>query len=439
MNKFVFIGFGAVASALVETFNLEKVFYMIPFYIIEPKDINIELLKYRNYKHIQNGITLKNHKQLLKDIDDKTLVIDLSVEVDSIMLIKYCKEKGSFYLNTSVENWSEFENPDNKLKNNYEEFKNNTLYHRELIVDEILKNTKKTRIVNMGFNPGFIQEYCKLGIKEYAKLKGKKLINGNYARLGSELGLKSIFIVEYDTQKTNIKPKKDTFYGTWSTRGFESEASDYVMVSLNNDDIKILEDKGVKLIKPTDGDKNTHIRFLLERGMNVQKQSKTLDHNGKPFNYNGMLIPHAEIVSMSNFFNYKGDSPTIMYIYRPVDIAIDSLKRFRDNNYHPLKNDYVLQNKDILPNGYDSIGALMTFDNGEQFWAGSVCSIEDVRKLGYKFAQATTVQVAGSLYSTILFIINNPNFGFNEPETLKSAEIFKYGQKFMGKTFFKLL
>lgn len=439
IDKFYFIGFGAVAHALIETFNLDNNKYInIPLVIIEPRDIlHPQLLEDRGFVHIKKAITNNNFKTLLKDIDEKTLVIDLSVEVDSIMVLKFCKDKGAYYINTSVENWEEFHDPtrSNKLSNNYDDFKHNTLYHRELMVDNLLKNTKKTRVVNMGFNPGAINEYAKLGLKKYGKLKNKKLINGNYAKLAFDLGLKSVHIVEYDSQKSNIKKKdKDTFYNSWSSKGFQSESADYVMMSVSNED----EIKYNNLIEPTDGLKNTHIRFLPIRGMDLMDESITLDDKGKPFKYEGYLIPHAEIFSMSRFFEYNGNAPTIYYIYRPCDIAIDSLKKFKKNNYIPLKNDYVLQLDDII-DGFDSIGALLTFEDGHKYWAGSVCNVDNVKKLGYKFATPTTVQVAGSLYATIQFIFSHPNFGFNEPETLPSEFLFNHFKKYMGKSYFKLI
>jgi len=435
-DNIYFIGFGAVAHALLETFNLEKSFLKIPLIIIEPKDIkHIDLLDNRNYKHIKKGITKDNFKDLLKNINNKTLIIDLSVEVDSVMLIKYAKEKNSFYINTSVENWHDFHN-DDKFKTNYDDFKDNTLYKRELEVDNILNKTKKTRIVNMGFNPGMINVYAKLGLKKYAKNKGFKLKKGNYAKLAYELGLTDIFIVEYDSQKTNIKPKKNIFYNSWSSVGMESEVADHVMLSLNNDDLKEYKKE---IIKPTDGLKDTHIRFLPIRGMDITTKSITLDNKGKSFEYEGFLIPHAEIFSMSRFLQYKGNAPSIMYIYRPSDIAIKSLDNFRNNNYLPLSDYYVLESKDIKKNGYDSIGALLQFSNGEKFWAGSVLTIEQTKKMGYKISGPTTVQVAGCLYSTIDFIYNNPNYGFNEAETLPSDIIFKNAKKFMGKSYFKLI
>ena len=437
INKIYHIGFGAVATALMEVFNLENKFYKLPFIIVEPKDIKLDILKGRNYVHIKKALTKDNINELLKDIDDKTLIIDLTVELDSLMIIKKTIETKSFYINTSVENWENFDHPEDKMKLKYSEFKKNTLYYRSQEVNKLLKGTKTTRILNMGFNPGAIQEFAKLGLKKYGLSKNIELEKGNYAKLGHDLGLKTVFVVEYDSQTTNLKAKKDLFLNTWSCDGFASEATDYVMISLNkSDELKL--SKKFKLIKPT-GNKNTRIRFIPTRGMDLSSSNVTLDPNGKMFYYDeGLLIPHAEIITMSDFFHYNGDSPTILYCYRCSDVANDSLDYVRDNDYKPLKKNHVLENNDIL-DGFDSIGARLQFENGDEYWSGSVLDIETTRNLGFKYGQSTTVQVAGTLFAAILYMMKNPKEGYLEPEEVQSKFIFKHAKKYYGKCYFKKL
>lgn len=438
ITNFYWVGCGCVATALLEVFNLEDLFYDINFVIIEPNNIKDDLLEGRDYIHIKEYLTPENHRKLLKDVSKETLIIDLSVELDSVMVIKYAKEKGAMYINTSIENWEQFLNHENKpLSTDYNDFKDETLYTRELIVDKLLKNTRISRIVNGGMNPGGVSEFCKLGLKEYAKLKKRVLVNGNYARLGHQLGLKKISIVECDTQETDIKPNKDTFYNTWSPLGAQSEFADYCMFSLNNEDLEKLKDIA---IKPTNGSSDTHIRFIPIRGMDNFENGITLDIDGEPFEYeNAMTIPHAEIFSLSRFFQYNGNAPTILYIYRVSPITMKSTENFRNNNYQPLKYYYSLENKDIINNGFDSIGTLLEFENGDRFWSGTVLCQEQVLELGFKYAQSTSVQVAAWLYAEILYIIKHPKEGFNEPETLHSKELFEYARKYLGNCYFKLI
>jgi len=439
IDKIYFIGCGAVGYCLLEIFKKEKAFYDCEFIIIEPKQIiDIEyVMENRNYKHIKKGVSRSNYKKLLSNLDNKSYIINISVNVDSIMLLEYAKQCQAFYIDTSLEQYQDFVKlPVDKITK-YEQFKQNNLYHQNLVAEDLLKNSKKTRIVSGGMNPGFINEYAKKALKEYAKLKGKRLVKGNYAKLGYDLGLTEIQVVEYDTQKLKMHSTPNKFVSTWSSIGFQEEASDLVMLSLNNDDIENMEKAGYKLIKPTEGNKDTHIRFIAERGMNMTRQSIAIDDKGKTFKYTGYLIPHAEIITMSEFFQYKGNSPSIMYIYRPCDEGVKGLNYFRENNYKILEEEHVVRNKDII-SGWDSIGALLHFRNGDKYIGATICGKKDADKLGFK-SGATTMQVGGFMYGAIKWALLNPNKGLNNAETIPHKFIFKHGSKYMGKSIFKLI
>jgi len=251
INKFVFIGFGSIATTLMELFNIEGEYYDIPNIIIEPKFIaHPELFDGRDVKHIQTELTRDNHKRLLRDIDDKTLIIDLSDGVDSLMLLDFVKKKGSFYINASVENYYSDENHTypNDLK--YEDIKNDTLFHRQLEVDKLMKGTRKSRFVSAGINPGGIQQFLKMALREYSKIKGVKMIKGNYAKLQHDLGLKEVKLSEYDSQKTKLKPTPTYGLNSWGVQSLCLEASDEVVMGLNNETSEDMEKHGIKLIKP---------------------------------------------------------------------------------------------------------------------------------------------------------------------------------------------
>ena len=280
------------------------------------------------------------------------------------------------------------------------------------------------------------KHFFKRGIREYAKSIGKTIVKGNYAKLAYDLGLKDIIIAEYDSQKTHLRPTKKKFINTWSCMGYELEASDNVMLSLDNESIAEMEASGITLIKPNEGNAKNLI-FLDELGLNVKRSAITLDHDGNPFEYEGLLIPHAEICSLSEFLQYRGNAPNIMYVYRSCDSSIESLGNLKTNKYKVLPDYHVLESDDILPHGFDSIGALMKFDNCLNYWCGSVLSIEDTRQLGFKVGGPTGVQVAGFLYACIDFMINNPDYGHNESETVPHKELFKLADKYMGKIYCK--
>ena len=425
------IGCGGVGYALLEVFNKEKLFNDAKFIIIEPRqiiDIN-GVMKNRQYIHIKTSLTRENHKQLLKDCEASSYIINVSVNVDSIMLLKHAKINNSFYIDTSLEQYQDFIHVNIDEITNYEQFKKNNLYHQNLEAFKTIGKSRRTRIISGGMNPAFINEYTKRALVEYGKLKGIKLDKGNYAKLGFELELKEVQVVEYDCQKMKVKSTQNLFVSDWSPYGLMEEGGDLVMLSLNNDDIKKLE-KSYNLIKPNEGDKNTHIRFIAERGIDLKRKSFTLDDKGNPFIFEGMLIPHSEIITMSEFFNYKGDSPSISYIYHPCEEAIRGLEFFRKNDYKILPDFLTVRNKDVI-SGWDSICCLLKFKNGDNFIAGTICGVKDARRMKFK-SNATVIQVAAFMVGAICWSLKNPSQGLNNAETIPNAFIFDMGEKYMG-------
>ena len=321
---------------------------------------------------------------------------------------------------------------------NYEDIKNNTLLHRQLLIEKMLKGNKKTRIINFGMNPGFVSELAKYTIRKYAELKGYKLVDGDYAKLCADMGLMKLIVAEYDNTKTNLEIDKNVFYNDWSPLGLTAEGLDSVMMSISKEEEERMLEAGFKIIKPDEGKKNSRVRFLPSVAIDMMDDCITYDHNENLINYKGYLIPHAEIISLSDFLNYKGDAPTIFYCYRPCDDALESIENVRKNGYKPLESYYPIEKKDIVNDCFDSIGALCVFKNGDHFWGGSVITMDDVNKLGFKYATPTSTQVAGGLYSAIIYILNHQNISLNEAETMKSRELMKTAKKYMGKIFYKL-
>jgi len=439
ISKIYFIGCGGVAFATLEIFKKENLYYDCEFVIIEPKPHIPDLewvMKGRKYKHVQEAITPANHKKLLKDISADTFVINLSVNVDSIMLVKYTKEKKALYIDTSLEQYWDFVKVPVDEITKYDQFKKNNLFEQQLVIEREMGKSKATTCLSCGFNPGYVSEFAKRALVEYAKTKGKKLEKNNYAKLGHELGLRRIQVVEYDTQQLRTHSTAQKFVNTWSAVGLQEEGTDLIMLSLCNQDMADLERDGVKLIKPT-GDPSTHIRFIPQRGMDGFCKGKTLDYDGKPFDYTGMFIPHQEIITLSDFFSYKGDAPSVMYIYRPCNEALAGLEFVRKNNYEMLKDERVVRADEII-SGYDSIGSLLTFENGDQYGGWTVCSIDDAKKMHFK-SGPTMVQVASFVSSVVAWSILHSKAGLIYPEDIDYDYIFNRSEKYLGKVYFKSL
>jgi homospermidine synthase len=448
MDQFIWVGYGAVAYGLTEIMNREKSYQNTKFIVIEPRDIKTngryEALIHRKPVWLKEYVTRENCDEIFDPImTSKTTLINLSVDVDSIMLLKKAKQYKALYIDTSLENYDDSERP-HKVGTDYKEIRDNTLYYRQLLADKVMKNVERTSVLSFGFNPGIIGLYMLKSLVEYAKLKRPEVLKGfkgDYAKLAHDLKCEELLVAEYDSQKTKLKPNINLFINSWSAVGYQLEAVDNCMLNLSNADIDHYTKAGVKLIKPTE-EEDTHIRFLAERGMDVFRPCIGLDYDGEPFKYESRLIPHMEIASVGRYLTYNGDCPSIMYCYRSSDVSQQSLGFLEKNNYELLKDDYVMWAKDIEPKGYDSIGALCKFrcENGKQdvFWGGSVISIEDSRAMGFK-SGCTVIQVAGSMNAALKWVLKNQEEGLTNPEEIPYDFIFKAAKPYMGREYFKLL
>jgi homospermidine synthase len=112
-----------------------------------------------------------------------------------------------------------------------------------------------------------------------------------------------------------------------------------------------------------------------------------------------------------------------------------SLENFRDNGYKVLSDYQVVRRKDVI-SGCDSIGALLVFENGEKFIGSTICSVEDCDKFGL-LSGPTCLQVAAYMMGCIRFAMKHKNYGLNNSETIPHKELFKYSEKYMGKSIFK--
>ncbi|NCX04228.1 MAG: hypothetical protein EBW68_00390 [Actinobacteria bacterium] len=437
------IGFGAVAYGLCEIFIKEKLYKTSKFIIIEPKDKGKELsetLGKGGYKHffLNIALTKENCDDLLTICDKDTLIINVSVDVDSVMILKKAKECGSLYIDTSLEQYDDHTAiPVNKITN-YKQFEKNNLFHQNELAINLLKDDKTTRVISCGMNPFLVNQFVKKALRIVAKEKGIDIdkIKGDYAKVGNLLGLNKILITEYDTQQFKVKSTPTKFVNDWSSRGLMEESLDNVMMSLSNEDKEKLIKQGHNLIAPTE--KPSHIRFLNKRGMDMKHESTCLDFDGNPFQYEGYLIPHAETITLSDFFTYDNDAPTIFYVYRMSEEAIKGLDFIRKNDYEMLDDEHVVMGNEIEPKGWDSVGILLHFKNGERFWAGTVLSIEQTREMGFK-SGPTVIQVAASLNACIKWELLNPKSGVNNAETIHHKFIFKHADKYLGNIFFKKL
>jgi len=430
INKIFMIGCGSSGQGLLELWQIlpQNNLKNMDINIIEPNEIPNEILnKYKNIKHHKGSVTKENMEKLFNlFVDDKTIVINVSVDVDSLLLMKYSKLKKALYIDSSIEDYEEDLKKDKPIEHK-------TLYYRGLEADKKLKKIhspkSKTILHSHAMNPGLISSFVLYFIDWYVNQNGGNAKMKNHLKkqefgiLAKQIGIDSIHVSELDTQKTNIKYDPNIFYSTWSANGFQEEARDHVQLvgtdNIHKQRLGIHKSK----IKP-------HAFYMEDRGMNVEHDSYIFNDRLEVVKYRGMMIPHYEPFSLSEYLSYGDYCPNIYYVYKPCEIASKSLDRLRDNNYELMKG-YVLRGYDIIE-GFDAVGATIYLNNGKVYWAGTIINKEFTKKLGLKFTGPTCLQIVISMTRAIEYLLKHQKDGLITTEEIPYKYMIDSCKDYLG-------
>ena len=396
--------------------------------IIEPKEIPNELLnKYKKINHLIGSITKENMNKIFdKFVNENTIVINVSVDVDSLLLMKNSKLKKALYIDSSIEDYEEDLKKDKPIEQK-------TLYYRGIQTDKQLKKIKlhntKTILHSHAMNPGLISSFVLYWIDWFVQHNGnskmkKHLKKQEFGILAKQIGIDTIHISEMDTQKTNLNYNPNIFYSTWSANGFQEEARDHVQIVGTDNLYKQKLGLHKSKIKP-------HTFYMEDRGMNVEHDSYILNNKLEVVKYTGMMIPHYEPFSLSEYLSYGDYCPNIYYVYKPCEIATKSLEKLRENNYQILKGQ-VLRGYDIT-SGYDAVGATIYLTNGNMYWCGSILDINQTKTFGLKYTGPTCLQVVISMTKAIEYLLSHQKDGLITTEEIPYKYMVENCKKYLGQ------
>ena len=457
--KLLSIGCGAVCKSFFEllyirriksgrkAINVEKLTIIDPVLSIDEWSEKIE--EWVGVKPEILNITLdrKNINKIVTPLlDVHDFVIDLSVNVDSLRLVRLCKNKGVNYVNTSVENF-DIPHPEKLSKTTIEK---RLLYNRMMKAHSIFNKgdgKKPTMVLNAGMNPGLVQHFSKSCVSRIVRevvpevasettrdSTLKDLVkDGKWGEVCKLLKVSTIHVSEVDTTKCKFRRPRNWFVNTWSADGFVSESQDPVQVSTHEDgkEWKIPE-KGVK-----------NIKYLFSRGMDVRAKTYCPLPGGKKYTkVTGFVIPHSENDTLAKFLRVGDYFPDVYYVYHPSPIAMSSLAALKKNGYKALPHSKVLT-LDEIESGYDAVGALLYLEKSDYipentaFWCGTLLSNETVRKLGFKVTNATCLQVSAPLLSTVKWMLKNrTSTKLLSPEDLPHENIISDCKDYLGELLF---
>lgn len=376
-------------------------------------------------KFLKQPLTRDNYKRLLDPLIGRgDFLLNLSVDVSSIALIKLCAEKGTLYLDTCIEPWpGGYTDPTIPPSR-----RSNYALREEALALRTQFPRAPTAVLTHGANPGLVSHFVKQAILNIANDVGIEAGNPrsreDWASLARKLSINVVHIAERDTQISNVPKRMNEFVNTWSVDGFVSEGSQPAELGWGTHEKNW----------PRDGRRHDFGRqsaiYLMQPG--AATRVRTWTPKAGPFH--GFLITHGESISISDYFTARdGDKvlhrPTVHYAYHPSDAAVLSVHEFAGRNWE-LQDEKRILMEDIV-SGIDELGVLLAGHKKNAYWYGSQLSIEEARKLA-PHNSATSLQVCVAALAGVIWAIENPNAGVVEPDELDYRRVLDICMPYLG-------
>jgi homospermidine synthase len=436
-GNIVIFGSGAVSRCL-QTILRQHSFDCSSILIIEPDATAIDQSPLKNCgtHFLQKSVTQDNYLALLtKHVKPGDIIIDLSVGIDTQSVIEWCQENNVRFINTSIECW-----PLTTPEGHKGAVSNRSLASRQaaLLQRSTAWINGPTAVVEHGANPGLVSHWTKKALENITKIilkqsddkdrnkhLEKELNENNFAQLAYLTGTKVIHISERDTQIANEPKRVNEFVNTWSIPGLCDEGMAPAELGWGTHEKQLPAD--AQQLGPN---KNDPI-CLSSMGMNTFMYSWVPSGD-----IIGALICHGEAISIPRHLTVWENNeviyrPTVHYVYVPSDSTAASLNELRMRNYKMQPSIRVLY--DEIISGRDEVGVLLLGHDLNGWWEGSRLTIEETRKLVGPGNNATTLQVAASMFGAIMWMIKNPNKGLCFPDDLPYKEILAVADPYLGE------
>jgi homospermidine synthase len=376
----------------------------------------------------QMALTCKNHKQVMAPLlkgTEQALIVNLTVDVDSMDMMRLARKAKALYIDTVIEPWPGFYyngKVDNASRTNYA--------LREKLLAHKTKLGKGTTAVSCcGANPGMVSWFVKRALLNMAadfKVETTTPTSRkDWAKLMKKLGVKGVHIAERDTQLAKLPKPVGTFVNTWSVEGFISEGKQPAELGWGTHEKKLPPEARTHKV-------GSKAAIFLERaGANTRVRS-WVPEIGPQF---GFLVTHNEAISISDYYTLRDGKkvtyrPTCHYAYHPSNDALLSIHEMFGNGGHKQQKQHILE-PDEIASGQDKLGVLLYGHKKNAYWFGSQLSIEEARSLA-PYQSATGLQVTSAVLTGIVWAIENPKAGIVETDEMDFERCLEIQLPYLG-------
>ena len=424
-GRIVLVGFGSIGQGVLPLILRHLGLSAGRVTVVTADDVGQEEAARFGVKFVKQRLTRENFRRTLDPLLGRgDFLLNVSVDVSSIALIRYCWDKGAMYLDTCIDPWpGGYTDPTIPAAR-----RTNYALREEALALRSGNSRAATAVLTHGANPGLVSHLVKQALLNIANDLGisgaEPASRGDWAELAQRVGVKVIHIAERDTQVSSIPKEPNEFVNTWSVDGFVSEGSQPAELGWGTHERNF----------PRDGRRYDFgggaAIYLAQPGVATRVRSWT------PLNgpYHGFLITHSEAISLADYFAVRKDAqaryrPTVHYAYHPADAAVLSVREFCGRNYQIQDRRRIMM--DDISKGIDELGVLLAGHKKNAYWYGSRLSVDEARALA-PYNNATSLQVSAAVLSGMVWAMENPNNGITEPEEMDFRRNLRICTPYLG-------
>ncbi len=425
-GRLVILGFGSIGQAALPL--------LLRHFDLEPQQVTIVsrgpdksgIAEKYGVAYQSTPLQSGNVESILDPLlQDGGFLLNLSVDVSSLDLIRYCWQRGILYLDTCTEPWKGFYE-DQQLTLSQ---RSNYALREAVLAFRLDKRHGATAVVTQGANPGLASVLVKQALMNMARDQHIEVARPScyedWAKLAQQLEIKVIHIAERDTQISGRRKERDEFVNTWSVDGFVSEGLQPAELGWGSHERHW----------PADAARHGYgsdAAIYLERpGIATRVRSWTPLEGP----YHGFLVTHAESISIADHLTLRANNevvyrPTVHYAYHPCDDAVLSLHEMAGKNWQQQNRQRILGKE--IDSGMDELGVLLMGNAKGAYWFGSRLTIEQARELA-PHNSATSLQVVAGILGGMVWALRNPDCGVVEPDDIDDQLVMEVAAPYLGE------
>jgi len=426
-GRLVLVGFGSLGQGVLPL--------VFRHFGVQPEQVTVvtadtqgaEIADALRIRVLIQPLTPENYEAVLTPLlGAGDVLLNVSVHVSSVDLIRLCWKRGALYLDACIEPWAgRYDDRNLPLQQ-----RTNYALREEVLALSRQGRRAPTACVTQGANPGLVSLFVKRALLRMAADLGLSApmpaTDSEWARLAQRLEVKVIHIAERDTQVAAGRRKvRGEFVNTWSVDGFVDEGLQPSELGWGSHERHW----------PRDAERHGQgcgaAIYLRRPGFATRVRSWTPLEG--PFV--GFLVTHGESISIADHLTLRDDSgavsyrPTVHYAYHPCDDAVLSLHELAGREWR-LQPAMRIQ-RDEITAGMDELGVLLMGNPRGVYWYGSRLSIQRARELA-PYNSATSLQVVAGLAGAMLWALRNPNAGIVEAEDIDVETVMELAEPYLG-------